>query len=313
MNKNSKGIYAIINTITNKIYIGSTRINFKKRWQCHMSDLRLGKHHSKHLQHAYNKYGIENFKFEILEEMNSHDEYTILKREEYYIKKYKSYLKDYGYNMTSNAQSGNDPKLRETVVGFDKYGNKICEFECGEEATRHGYHHVRESCKKNSKSKIAWSTTNGVYFRYKSEIGEVNHIDVTPIDHILIVDALTGNILEKHEDFTTINVLSNRHKWLSDKIKSMIITPELDTIYCKESKLDIVLNRIKNLNVICVYDKNGNFESKHINGRKCALHEGRTYISVKRAYCTLDNLKLVRNKYILIFKNSEIPQHIKIS
>ena len=59
------GIYQIKNIINNKVYIGSAcDLNLRKRK--HFSDLNLNKHHSIILQRAFNKYGGENFVFEIL-------------------------------------------------------------------------------------------------------------------------------------------------------------------------------------------------------------------------------------------------------
>ncbi len=59
------GIYIIINNINNYCYIGSA-VNIKRRWSLHRFDLFNGKHHSNKLQHAYNKYKEENFKYEVL-------------------------------------------------------------------------------------------------------------------------------------------------------------------------------------------------------------------------------------------------------
>lgn len=60
------GIYKITNTKNGKFYIGSTS-DLDRRIKRHRYDLRLNQHHSQHLQRAWNKYGGENFKFEILE------------------------------------------------------------------------------------------------------------------------------------------------------------------------------------------------------------------------------------------------------
>ena len=60
------GIYCIINILNNKKYIGST-LNFRIRLRRHYYTLRNNKHHNIHLQHAYNKYGINCFVFKILE------------------------------------------------------------------------------------------------------------------------------------------------------------------------------------------------------------------------------------------------------
>lgn len=63
--RSKAGIYRILNIKNDKQYIGSSR-NIKSRWHDHRSLLRSNKHHSKHLQAAWNKYGEENFKFEVL-------------------------------------------------------------------------------------------------------------------------------------------------------------------------------------------------------------------------------------------------------
>lgn len=60
------GIYKITNLINSKFYIGSSK-NCRCRKNQHFSDLKLNKHCNRYLQRSYNKYGKENFKFEILE------------------------------------------------------------------------------------------------------------------------------------------------------------------------------------------------------------------------------------------------------
>lgn len=62
---NKSGIYKITNLINGKIYIGSA-ISLYKRAYNHFISLRDQKHHSIKLQRAFNKYGIENFVFEIM-------------------------------------------------------------------------------------------------------------------------------------------------------------------------------------------------------------------------------------------------------
>jgi group I intron endonuclease len=57
-----KGIYKIINNVNGKFYLGSSK-NFHKRKLRHFNELRKNKHHSIHLQRAFNKYGEENFIF----------------------------------------------------------------------------------------------------------------------------------------------------------------------------------------------------------------------------------------------------------
>lgn len=60
------GIYTITNLTNGKIYIGYAT-NMYRRRDWHYCSLRAGTHANVHLQAAYNKYGIENMQFEILE------------------------------------------------------------------------------------------------------------------------------------------------------------------------------------------------------------------------------------------------------
>lgn len=59
-------IYKIINTINGKFYVGSTT-NTRERFRTHRKRLRNNRHHSKHLQAAWNKYGEASFVFHVIE------------------------------------------------------------------------------------------------------------------------------------------------------------------------------------------------------------------------------------------------------
>lgn len=59
-------IYKIRNVVNNKFYVGSTA-NTETRFKDHRRHLRKGNHHCRHLQAAWNKYGEDCFKFEVIE------------------------------------------------------------------------------------------------------------------------------------------------------------------------------------------------------------------------------------------------------
>ena len=90
-----QGIYKITNLINGKCYIGKSEdIEFRKK--VHFRELNEGNHHSAYLQEDFNKYGKENFSFEIIEVIN--DENLLLLAERFMIDKFDSFKS--GYNMT---------------------------------------------------------------------------------------------------------------------------------------------------------------------------------------------------------------------
>ena len=60
-------IYKIINNINDKVYIGKTDFSIEKRWAEHKKDSQKDLK-NRPLYRAMNKYGIENFSIEIVEE-----------------------------------------------------------------------------------------------------------------------------------------------------------------------------------------------------------------------------------------------------
>jgi group I intron endonuclease len=61
-------IYKIINLVNDKFYVGSTT-NKKVRFREHRKQLRGNRHHCKHLQAAWNRYGEAKFVFVVIEEV----------------------------------------------------------------------------------------------------------------------------------------------------------------------------------------------------------------------------------------------------
>jgi group I intron endonuclease len=64
----TQGIYKIINVVTNDFYVGSSN-KFAVRKREHWRQLRNNKHHNKHLQNSWNKYGESSFIFVIVENL----------------------------------------------------------------------------------------------------------------------------------------------------------------------------------------------------------------------------------------------------
>jgi len=109
-----KGIYKITNKTNNKIYIGSSK-NIFKRWESHISDLLNKNHHSYKLQNDFNKYGINEFTFEIVELLDFKD--SLLNKEQYWIDTTESYEDSIGYNVCTFTNYKN-------ISNLNKFDNK---------------------------------------------------------------------------------------------------------------------------------------------------------------------------------------------
>lgn len=101
------GIYCIENLITHEKYVGQST-NIKQRWEDHRKPSRLS--YSTPLYRAFREYGIDNFKFSVLEEC---DVSKLDEREIYWIKKCDSY--DHGYNSTTGGKTGTCSKSRNRI------------------------------------------------------------------------------------------------------------------------------------------------------------------------------------------------------
>ena len=89
------GVYIITNTANGKHYIGESWNIQHRIWQ-HKSALRANCHDNEYLQRSVNKYGLENFKFEILEECNP--EFTA-SFEHYWCNLLNTHNRNHGYNI----------------------------------------------------------------------------------------------------------------------------------------------------------------------------------------------------------------------
>lgn len=100
-------IYCYTNLITGKKYVGQTN-NPDRRKREHLSCSRNKKSVSYNdlFHYKLRQYGIDNFKFEILETIESEDQNLIDEREQYWIKEKDSLVGKNGYNMTNGGQQG---------------------------------------------------------------------------------------------------------------------------------------------------------------------------------------------------------------
>lgn len=114
-------IYKITNQINNKIYIGKTCTSIDIRWKEHIRDSR--RFPDRPLYRALNKYGVDNFIIEQIEECSSSQAND---REIYWIKYYNSYYS--GYNATTGGEGSVKYDIPKEVL-VDCINNKMTQKE----------------------------------------------------------------------------------------------------------------------------------------------------------------------------------------
>lgn len=95
-------IYKISNKVNGKIYIGQTVKTVEKRFQQHKNNSNKPYFSQIVLYKAFNKYGIENFECETIEQVSNEQ---LDDREKYWIEYYDSYFN--GYNSTLGGRATN--------------------------------------------------------------------------------------------------------------------------------------------------------------------------------------------------------------
>ena len=114
------GVYMIKNKTTpERFYIGSS-VDLANRFSGHKNDLSKNKHHSPHLQNAWNKYGPDNFEFVVLEHCEKEHQFDI---ENKYLHKYDPF-----YNTAKYAESPAIKWSRSLLYVYDLQAEYIGEF-----------------------------------------------------------------------------------------------------------------------------------------------------------------------------------------
>ena len=117
-------IYKITCIGDNRVYIGQTN-DFERRVRGHKSYLRHNMHNER-LQESYNKYGLDSFRFEIIEECQQREEAD--EKEHYWIKFFETYNHKKGFNIERGGNKGK--KIPQEVIDkirTKKIGRKLTE------------------------------------------------------------------------------------------------------------------------------------------------------------------------------------------
>lgn len=125
------GIYKITNNIDGHCYIGQS-INIERRFEEHVNSNNT----NKYLRDEMNKYGVNNFTFDIVETC---DKDKLSDREKYWIQYFNSTYPN-GYNLTDGGNGGNTFQYR-TEEEMELTRKRISEVTSGENNGFYGKHH----------------------------------------------------------------------------------------------------------------------------------------------------------------------------
>ena len=140
-------IYKIINNINQKIYIGKTSSTIEKRFKEHCNDSKKERCGKRPLYDAMNKYGIENFTVEKVEEVENDE--IASEREIYWINKLRTYI---GFNDCNgyNATLGGDSKR---IYNYQIIAKKYLELKNQKETAKYfqcDVETVKKACQENN-------------------------------------------------------------------------------------------------------------------------------------------------------------------
>lgn len=149
-------IYKITNIINNKCYIGSA-VNCRKRRNEHFSNLKLGKHPNNILQRSFNKYGSNQFTFEVIEYVP--DKNSLIEREQHYLDTLKP-----EYNICKIAGSRLGVKYSEEKLKIITEANRLMAFRY----KNSNIPHFNKGRVMSDESKLLISSAKKDYYKYNT-------------------------------------------------------------------------------------------------------------------------------------------------
>ena len=177
--KDKIGIYQIRNLVNSKIYIGSA-INLRKRLNTHLNKLKTNIHENEKLQRAFNKYGEQNFIFEIIEFVE--DKTKLLEHEQYWMDRFQ--VVKNGYNIQPVAGNSLGRIVKQETR--EKMSKNNARYWKGKRVPEHVRQNLIEMSKlrtggKNSKAVKVINTQDNIIFDSEVECSKYYNISTNAI------------------------------------------------------------------------------------------------------------------------------------
>jgi group I intron endonuclease len=140
-------VYKIRNVVNQHYYIGST-VDSRKRFWGHRKALRSGTHDCVRLQRAWNKYGEDCFKFEIVEQLDSRED--LFPAEQKWLDEH--YGTEHCYNVAAHADApmrDASPELRARIAA------SVSRYAAVHGSPRTGHVHTDETKERIRQAKLA--------------------------------------------------------------------------------------------------------------------------------------------------------------
>jgi hypothetical protein len=225
MKQDIKIIYKVTNLINSKVYIGKTERGLEKRKQEHIKfALKINENFYSHFHFSIKKYGIDNFKWEIIDDTSITIQ-ELNNKEKLYIEEYNSTNPLFGYNITIGGSGGDT---------FSNNPNK---------------HIIIEKMKlwhqQNSKKGIESSSYKHIDINKENEIiNTYANLNTPCIKHISKITNVSIHIVKRILNKYKLPILS-RYIIQQNLLKDGMIKPSRKHNFTEEDKLKIV-NMYKN-------------------------------------------------------------------
>jgi group I intron endonuclease len=208
------GIYVIENVVTKQVYVGSAKC-LGSRLRNHFWDLKANRHHNRHLQNSYNKYGEECFTFYVeLEYTDIAIEDAKLRWiEDLVIDDYNSDHRDYGFNIIRegfNNRSHSDETKRKLsthflkpILSYNIKTGEITKYESIKQASS-GSRGLASAIKRSGSANDCFWFYDGTLCleRLKTYFIKKNKVRKLPTISHIVLDLETGIYYDSVREFT---------------------------------------------------------------------------------------------------------------